>query len=353
MRRSIAIEMENPPPYLRELESCELCEWRCGVNRLAGELGVCRMTTPLVASCQLHPAPPQSYTIFLAGCNFRCLGCQNNTIAHYPDQEYAVLEGFVDPKLLARESLMMIRSPMGRLIRADRIFFSGGEPTIHLPYVEEVVRRARETDPEAKVNFDTNGFMTKESLRRVISFATSITFDIKAYSDEVHRAVTGAPVEPVLRNAEIVAREARDRLWEFRILVTPGIVDEEEVSAICEFIASIDPSLPVCFLAFRPNFALDRYWGAPFPLMERCVEIAAKCGLENVHWSGHPGIRGLKEEDLAPYEQRASKIYSRRGAVRAGALAMMAGCVTHPRSCGSCSDKHSCALKKYQPLRWT
>jgi len=66
-------------------ERCVLCEWRCGVDRLAGELGVCRLGLPEVAACMLHPAPPSSWTVFLAGCNFRCLYCDNWDIAHYPD----------------------------------------------------------------------------------------------------------------------------------------------------------------------------------------------------------------------------------------------------------------------------
>ena len=147
------------PKFLEELENCKLCEWQCGVDRLSGELGVCKMGVPQVASCQLHPAPPQSYTIFTAGCNFKCLNCQNCFIAHYPDIETPI-RGYVDPKELAIESIVAIKSSIGKLIGADRIFFSGGEPTIHLPYIEKIVEEARKIDPETKVNFDTNGFLT-------------------------------------------------------------------------------------------------------------------------------------------------------------------------------------------------
>ncbi|MFX1449269.1 MAG: hypothetical protein ACFFCM_00420 [Promethearchaeota archaeon] len=47
-------------PY-NELDHCELCEWRCRVDRNRGELGICKIGYPVVASCQLNPAPPQSY----------------------------------------------------------------------------------------------------------------------------------------------------------------------------------------------------------------------------------------------------------------------------------------------------
>jgi pyruvate formate lyase activating enzyme len=339
--------------YLKEMECCRLCEWRCGVDRLAGELGTCRMAIPIVASCQLHPAPPRSYTIFTAGCNFRCLGCQNYRIAHHPDQVASHLEGFIEPGSLASESLAMINSAMGRMLGADRIFFSGGEPTIHLPYIEEIVREAREINLGIKVNFDTNGFLTEESLRRVIRFTTSITYDLKALHDHVHRAVTGAPLEPVLRNAEIIAREAEDKLWEYRILVIPEIVDEREVAAICEFIAEINPSLPVCFLAFRPNFVLDKHHGAPIELMKKAVEIARMSGLEKVHWSGMTDVRGHDISGIIQMKDRLKDKYDPERARMAGSFALYMDCQTHPRNCGRCPAKHNCNIKRYQPLRRT
>ncbi len=63
--------------YLEDLRQCELCEHRCKVNRLVGETGICGRTLPVVASAMLHPAPPESYTVVLAGCNLKCLNCQN------------------------------------------------------------------------------------------------------------------------------------------------------------------------------------------------------------------------------------------------------------------------------------
>jgi putative pyruvate formate lyase activating enzyme len=71
------------------LEHCELCPHRCGVNRLAGERGVCRMgDLPKVSSWNLHrwEEPPisgtrGSGTIFFSGCTGRCSFCQNYPIS--------------------------------------------------------------------------------------------------------------------------------------------------------------------------------------------------------------------------------------------------------------------------------
>jgi len=333
--------------YLRDLEKCELCEHRCGANRLTGETGVCRVTLPAVASATLHPAPPESYTVFMAACNYKCLNCQNWTISQYPDNGFGQ-RGYEDPKELAAECVQNLESLSGKLMGADRIFFSGGEATIHLPYIEKVVEEARGIRPETKVNFDTNGYLTEQSLERVLDFTTSITYDLKAYHDEVHLALTGASSKPVLRNAEYIGRHAKDKLWEFRILVIPEI-NEDDIRPLAEFIARIDPSLPVCFLAFRPNFVLENHPGATSSLMDKCVDIAKHSGLENAYWSGSTGIPGTVVERNSEMRGR----YCSEGSQLAGSYALHAGCPTHPRRCPTCTSNQACGIKRYIPTIMT
>ena len=331
----------NQEDYLHPLVHCNLCEHRCGVNRLEGETGICRMTMPAVASATLHSAPPESYTVFMAGCNYKCLNCQNWTIAQLPDNGYQP-RGFVSAKELAIECVTQLDSPAAKLMGADRIFFSGGEPTIYLPYIEEVIAEARKLSPGLKVNFDTNGYLTNASLKKVLKFTTSITYDIKAFNDEVHLALTGASSEPVLRNAKYIGRFAKDKLREYRILVIPKI-NEDEIEPLCCFIADIDADLPVCFLAFRPNYVLEHHPGAASKLMDRCVDIAQKSGLKNAYWSGQTGIYGAVS---APQEKVVSA-YQMDGARLAGAYA--AGCRTHARHCTNCSSHQACPVKSYVP----
>jgi pyruvate formate lyase activating enzyme len=333
--------------FMDELKRCELCQHKCRANRLKGKTGVCRVTMPVVASANLHLAPPASYTVFMAGCNFKCLNCQTWTVSQYPGNRYHQTD-YADPKILAEECVQELNSFAAKLIGADRISFSGGEPTICLPYVERVVEEARKIKPDTKVNFDTNGYMTENSLERVLSFSTSITYDLKAYNDEVHLTLTGASSKPVLRNAEYIGRYARNRLWEYRIVVIPEIT-EDEVKPLTDFIADIDPSLPVCLLAFRPNFVLENHTGAKTRLMQTCVGIAKDSGLENVYWSGHPNIPGKSTK----LESKIRYKYSLRGAQLAGSYALSAGCQTHPRGCSTCVSNRTCQIKQYVPKRVT
>jgi pyruvate formate lyase activating enzyme len=336
-------DMKNAD-YLKPLADCILCEHRCRVNRLKGQTGVCRMTLPAVAAASLHPAPPESYTIFMAGCNYKCLNCQNWTIAQLPINEYQS-RGVMSAKELALEGVAHLNSPIAKLIGADRLFFSGGEPTIHLPYIEKVVQEARKISPDLKVNFDTNGYLTTASLKKVLAFTTSITYDLKAFHDEVHLALTGASSRPVLRNAEYTGRVAKDKLWEFRILVIPEI-NQDEIEPLCQFIARIDRNLPVCFLAFRPDYVLEHHPGAPESLMNHCVAIAEKCGLKNAYWTGRTGLPGR----ISVYETKAvSASYEKPGSRLAGAYAYTAGCRNLPRNCTNCNLNQRCRLKRFTP----
>ncbi|UCD32033.1 MAG: radical SAM protein [Desulfobacterales bacterium] len=335
----------KPMDYLKDLATCELCEHRCKVNRLADETGICRVTIPIVASAALHPAPPASYTVFMAGCNFKCLHCQNWTISQYPDNGFRQ-RGYEDPYTLAVECIDHLNSASAGRIQADRIFFSGGEPTIHLPYIEQVVAEAVKINPAVKINFDTNGYMTHESLLRVLAFTTSITYDLKAYDDKLHFALTGVSSRPVLRNAGYIGNHAKNKLWEYRIVVIPKI-NEDEIKPLCKFIAQIDSSLPVCFLAFRPNFALENHIGADRALMNQCVEIARGAGLKNVYWSGYTGIAGT----VAQVADAISKKNAPESAKIASTYAYLAGCQTHIRNCLTCNTNQACGLKQYIPTR--
>ncbi len=71
------------------LSRCRGCPRGCGVDRLAGEMGICRTgRDALVASAFPHPGEEAclrgrngSGTIFFASCNLRCVFCQNHDIS--------------------------------------------------------------------------------------------------------------------------------------------------------------------------------------------------------------------------------------------------------------------------------
>jgi pyruvate-formate lyase-activating enzyme len=317
---------------------------------MEGERGICGVTVPEVARSQLHPAPPSSFDAFLTGCSFRCLSCQNWPIANYPENDfYDDIEGYTEPRKWAERALAALKSDEGMDIKADRLFFTGGEPTCSLPWVEEVVAAARNIDRETKVNYDTNGFYSREVLERILSFSTSITFDMKAYDPKLFSAMTGADNETVLKNAEYIGRFAPEKLWEFRILVIPG-VNDCDAEDICRFIADIDPSLPVNFLAFRPNFVMIDHPWTQDSLMRSCVERAKAAGLEKVTWNGttHDSM-GVLQAELHEYARQLKLPYNTALAI---AYAHSKGCISQSlRFCGLCEAVDKCKVKRFNTLK--
>ena len=75
--------------FRAQLEACNLCPRRCGVNRLKGETGFCKAGAGLKAASHcLHTGeePPisgsrGSGTIFFSHCNMSCVYCQNFPIS--------------------------------------------------------------------------------------------------------------------------------------------------------------------------------------------------------------------------------------------------------------------------------
>ncbi|HBA89221.1 MAG TPA: radical SAM protein [Geobacter sp.] len=71
------------------LSGCDICPHACGVDRLAGEVGLCGGgKLPRIASANIHRGeePPisgtrGSGTIFLSGCTLNCRFCQNFPIS--------------------------------------------------------------------------------------------------------------------------------------------------------------------------------------------------------------------------------------------------------------------------------
>ena len=97
---------------LNRLRACDLCPRRCLTDRTQNEDGVCRSGANLkVASYHLHfgEEPPisgrhGSGTIFLAGCNLRCIYCQNYDISHYGEGVEVTEKQFVDMMMQLQDS---------------------------------------------------------------------------------------------------------------------------------------------------------------------------------------------------------------------------------------------------------
>ncbi|MFQ6062782.1 MAG: radical SAM protein [Methanosarcinales archaeon] len=215
---------------------------------------------------------------------------------------------------------------------------------MHLPFIEEVVKETKKLVKNLGVGIATNGFCTPNTLKRIIKIATSISFEIKAYDEEVNRALTGAPSEPILRNAEILIKNSKENIRVFRSVVIPRITDTQ-IPKIAEFIANLDPAIPYRLIGFRPNFILYYHPGPSEKNMEKLTSICRKLGLQDVSWSGYYPIEP-KKHDLI---KKADQYYSTPESRLAALYLLSAGCPTHPRSCGTCALRDKCPACLMEP----
>ncbi len=197
--------------------------------------------------------------VFFAGCSLDCLFCQNwehKTMLRNPRQ---VVEN-------ARSVEELVEAAMDP--RVTCVCFFGGDPTPHAPWVLRAARmiaeRARRAGVVKRICWETNGVATEPIMREMarISLETGgiVKIDLKAWTPSVYKALTGVDaVERVRENVKLVAimwREAgkpEPPLLVASLLLVPGYVDLLEVRRWAEYLASLDPDIPLMLLAFHPD----------------------------------------------------------------------------------------------------
>ncbi len=124
-----------------------------------------------------------------------------------------------------------------------------------------------------------------------------IKFDLKAWDDGIHRALTGFSNEWTLENFRLAADLARSRPTPPSLvastLLVPGYVDASEVGALARFIAGFDPDIPYSLLAFHPQFYLHDLPVTSREHAEEALAAAKAAGLTrvrigNIHLLGEP-----------------------------------------------------------------
>jgi len=158
----------------RILKSCHFCERRCGVDRTAGERGVCGVgeRSRIASEFMHHGEEPElvpSYTIFFSGCTFKCCMCQNWDISQYP-------EG----------GIKVSHKTLAKLIEAHRregarnVNFVGGEPTPNLHTILAALNGCKINIPSV---WNSNFFMSLESMKLLFGTQDVYLTDLKYGND--------------------------------------------------------------------------------------------------------------------------------------------------------------------------
>jgi len=262
-----------------QLVWCHLCPQNCKIK--PGKKGICRARQNQdgvlytlnygqltswgidpIEKKPLHRFYPGSwiFSVGTFGCNFHCGFCQNWQIAHRdPPTREVTPEELVEVAVDAKKS-----GSIG-------IAYTYSEPMVWYEFVYDTAKRARQEG--LKNVLVTNGFVQKEPLMELLPFIDAMNIDVKAFTDEFYRKTCGGRLGPVLRTVELAHQSCH---VEITTLVVPGMNDsEEEISSLVDWIASLDPSIPLHLSRYFPRYKFDLP-PTPIDTLKKAKEIALK-----------------------------------------------------------------------------
>ena len=167
------------------MEECRLCPRRCGAARDAERgRGFCGLPeTMRIARIRPHlwEEPPVSGTrgtgaVFFSGCTLRCVYCQNHAISHRGEGRAFT------PRELA--------DSLRRLADAGMQSISFITATPYVPQVLETLALYR---PPVPVVWNSSGYETVETLRRLEGAVDVYLPDLKHRTERMGRLCAGAP----------------------------------------------------------------------------------------------------------------------------------------------------------------
>jgi putative pyruvate formate lyase activating enzyme len=251
-----------PPREL--LRRCRACPRGCGADRLAGDLGHCRVGEEvLVASAFAHLGEESclsgtrgSGTIFFAGCNLGCVFCQNWDLSQRA-------EGTAhDPAALA--ALMLELQSRGchnvNLVSPSHV----------VPQLVLALARARAEGLAVPVVYNSGGYDALDSLRRLEGLVDVYMPDFKFWDDASGARYCGVPDYPQRARAALheMHRQVGDLVLDERGLAVRGLLVRHlvmpgrgaETAAILRWLATdLSPDTYLNLLGqYRPEHLVGR-----------------------------------------------------------------------------------------------
>jgi len=284
---------------------CRLCRHNCKISE--GRRGVCEVREnrsgklyslvyrkaisiaidPIEKKPLFHFHPGSvSLSMATAGCNFRCLHCQNYSISQLVRDH-----GEIPGKDIAPEEIVRMAKEEG----CDSISYTYNEPTIFFEYAYEVAKLAKKEG--IANNFVTNGYIGEDALREIQPYLDAANIDLKGFTDDFYRKICGARLQPVLDSIRLHHELG---IWiEVTTLLIPGHNDsKEELEGVAGFIASIDPGIPWHVSRFHPDYRLRDVPATPISTLRLAREIGLKAGLKYVYEGNVPGEE--REDTFCP-----------------------------------------------------
>lgn len=305
-------DLPEAPPRSAGGVRCVLCDCRCLIGE--GEYGFCGLRTvkdgklkhiagtpgrgvlhwyrdPLPTNCVADWVCPGSrqagkhnLAVFYQSCTLNCLFCQN---WHFRQVDPAKAAG------MSAQALAGCANP-----RTYCVCYFGGDPASQMPHaLASAHQLARQG---VVICWETAGTSHHRLLDKAVQLSLEsggcIKFDIKAYTESLHIALTGWSNKQTLANFSRAAGRFRERsgppLVVVSTLLVPGYVDVGEVGRIAAFIAEHDPGIPYSLLGFMPHCFMPDLPVTSVAQADASRQAALDAGLRNVH-IGNRHLLGL------------------------------------------------------------
>ncbi|MBD3389207.1 MAG: AmmeMemoRadiSam system radical SAM enzyme [Candidatus Altiarchaeales archaeon] len=283
---------------------CGLCPNTCSLQ--PGQRGICRVRVnhggrlySLVYGnpCSVHVDPiekkplfhflpaSKAFSIATAGCNLRCLNCQNWEISQYPPEETENGELFPDAVVA------------GALQQGCKsIAYTYNEPTIFYEYMYDTSVIAREEG--VRNLWITNGHMNEEPLERFCTVLDAANVDLKGFRDNIYLELNGGSLQPVLKTLKTLHE---NRIWfEITNLIVPTWTDDLDVIGEMSrwIVKNIGGDYPLHFSRFHPQYKLTKLPPTPLEVLTNARDIASDAGLNYVFVGNAPQLQ--LEDTICP-----------------------------------------------------
>ena len=278
---------------------CRTCQWRCRIN--PDKFGVCGMyqnrqgtlynlnygrvssvaADPIEKKPLFHFHPGTlCFSLGTLGCNFQCRHCQNWQIS--TANSHSLIDSCRE--LSPRDSIDLAVQN-----RCQGISWTYNEPVIWLEHTLDSARLAKERG--LYTVYVTNGYATPEALDTIGPYLDAWRVDIKGFSDEFYKSLSGVP-----RWREIldVTKRAKDK-WNMHVEVVTNIVptmndDDVQLKGIASWIKSeLGEFTPWHVTRFHPQYKLTNLPPTPLETIDRAYEIGKAAGLKFVYAGNVPG----------------------------------------------------------------
>ena len=216
-----------------------------------------------------HPGT-KCLSIACTGCNFRCLNCQNHDISQASPNE-------VDHYDLSPNDVVALCLKH----QCPGIAYTYTEPLTYIEYITDTARLAH--DAGLWNILVTAGYVCQQPLADLLPFIDAANIDLKSFSDDIYRKVSGGRLSTVLDT--ILAMKQAGVWIELTNLVIPTVNDDMDmIRRMCRWL--VDNGLadaPLHFSRFFPRYKMNDIPPTPLHTLQAAKQVALEEGLRNVY----------------------------------------------------------------------